>query len=267
MTAPYRFITISASHYCDKARWAMDRAGIVYVEEGHLPIAHLRATLPLRLRSGRKDVRATPCLVRGKDVWPDSTGILLHVDAGLPEPLRLFPAEPTLRAAVEAWEARCDDDLGPNARRLAYWHVLPHKDLALRALQAGVPGWEVALVRAAYPLAARGIRRTLHITDESAARSLAKVRALFADASAALAAQPADAAGQRWLVGDRMSAADVTFAALAAPVLLPDDHPFMNVPVEDTPPAFAAIVRELRATAAGAHGTRMYADERGRKVV
>lgn len=266
MTAPYRFITIAASHYCDKARWALDRAGIAYVEDGHLPIAHLRVTLPLRLETGRKDVRGTPCLVRGTEVWPDSTDILHHIDTTLPEEQRLFPADPQLRAAVVHWEERCDEDLGPHARRLAYWHVLPHREIALQALRTGVPAWEVALVRALFPLAARGIRKTLNITAASAERSLAKVRALFAEASAALEANLPDGSGHAWLVGDKMSAADIAFAALAAPVLLPESHPFMRSSLETTPPAFAELVREFRGTAAGAHGLRMYADERGRAV-
>ena len=37
----HRLITIAISHYCEKARWALDRAGITYVESAHVPLAHL----------------------------------------------------------------------------------------------------------------------------------------------------------------------------------------------------------------------------------
>jgi hypothetical protein len=32
-----RFITIGLSHYCEKARWALDQSGILYKEDAHPP--------------------------------------------------------------------------------------------------------------------------------------------------------------------------------------------------------------------------------------
>ena len=37
---PARLVTIPISHYCERARWALDRAGIVYREERHVQIVH-----------------------------------------------------------------------------------------------------------------------------------------------------------------------------------------------------------------------------------
>ena len=39
-SAPARLITIPISHYCEKARWALDRAAIAYREERHVQIIH-----------------------------------------------------------------------------------------------------------------------------------------------------------------------------------------------------------------------------------
>ncbi|HET6281472.1 MAG TPA: glutathione S-transferase N-terminal domain-containing protein, partial [Polyangia bacterium] len=47
--ATLRLITIPISHYCEKARWALDRAGAAYVERKYLPVAHL---LPVWLAGG-----------------------------------------------------------------------------------------------------------------------------------------------------------------------------------------------------------------------
>ena len=43
-----RLITIGASHYCEKARWAVERAGLPFREEFHPPVFHLfvNETLP-----------------------------------------------------------------------------------------------------------------------------------------------------------------------------------------------------------------------------
>ena len=36
-----RLITIGASHYCEKARWAVQRAGLPFREECHPPLFHI----------------------------------------------------------------------------------------------------------------------------------------------------------------------------------------------------------------------------------
>ena len=46
-------VTIPFSHYCEKARWALDRAGLAYEERAHLPLAHY---LPARRAGGGKTV-------------------------------------------------------------------------------------------------------------------------------------------------------------------------------------------------------------------
>jgi glutathione S-transferase len=68
--------------------------------------------------------------------------------------------------------------------------------------------------------------------------------------------------GRRHLIGDRFSAADLTFAALAAPAVCP---PVYGTPLpqpEDMHEAFAAAVLRWRAHPAGAFALRMFAEER-----
>ena len=129
-------VTIPFSHYCEKARWALDRAGLLYEERAHLPIAHY---LPARLAGGGKTV---PVLKTPDRTLGDSTDILHWVDARLPEPKRLFPDDPGLQAEVIRWEGLFDDKLGPAARRWAYGHLLPDTALLRTVLQQNVPAVE-----------------------------------------------------------------------------------------------------------------------------
>ncbi|MBM4280380.1 MAG: hypothetical protein FJ137_06330 [Deltaproteobacteria bacterium] len=80
-----RLLTILFSHHCEKARWGLDRRGVAYVEEAHLPILHVRAT---RSAGGR----STPLLI--VDDGPpltDSTDVLHHADAANTRGEPLFP--------------------------------------------------------------------------------------------------------------------------------------------------------------------------------
>jgi glutathione S-transferase len=38
-----RLVTIPISHFFEKARWALDRAGVQYVEQPHLRLVHVLA--------------------------------------------------------------------------------------------------------------------------------------------------------------------------------------------------------------------------------
>ncbi len=247
----WTFITIPASHYCDKARWALDRAGIAYVEHGHVPLLHWREALKQR------GTRTVPILVHDGGVATDSTDILHLIDAQLPAERRLFPVDPELRAQVEAWEDRFDKSLGPATRRVVYHHLLIDKPLMVDVLGANTPPHEVTILKLCFPLIAQLMRRGMNITPQKAAQSREKLHAIFADVGAALAD------GRRYLVGDRLTAADVAFAALASPMLLPDGHPKLHVAPERGSAAMQADIAALRATPAGQFALRLYREERG----
>jgi len=38
-----RLVTIPISHFCEEARWALDRDGVAYVERPHLQFIHIFA--------------------------------------------------------------------------------------------------------------------------------------------------------------------------------------------------------------------------------
>jgi glutathione S-transferase len=72
--------------------------------------------------------------------------------------------------------------------------------------------------------------------------------------------------GRRFLFGDRFTAADLTFAALASPVLLPARYGSPLPPLEVMPDRLTQEVRRLRAHPAGVFAQRLYDEERGSRV-
>src|ERR1700742_2690009 len=85
-------ITIPISHYCEKARWALDRAGVDYRENAHLQIFHWVA---VRRAGGGK---TAPVLVCGDRVFAESAEILDEADALVPAERRLFATDPAVAA-------------------------------------------------------------------------------------------------------------------------------------------------------------------------
>ena len=237
-----RLITMPHSHFCEKARWALDLSGIDYVEEAHPPLLHWLATV-------RRGGRSVPVLVHNDKTYTDSTDILLHLDeAGA----KLFPGEADLRSEALRFEEEFDRTLGPHARRWAYAQLLPHSPLLVKAMTPNTPAIERRLLRVLLPIVKRLIRRSLRITDQSAQRSLGFVDQVF------------DRVGQRlqdgrsYLVGDRFTAADLTFASLAAPVLLPPAYRGHMPGLDEVPQATRDEIVRLRRTAAGGFAMRLF---------
>ena len=241
---PPRLITIPFSHYCEKARWALDRSGIDYIEEPHVPgFSGLAAK-----RAG--GMRMVPVLAIGDGtVLSDSTDILHWLDRNS-SVSRLFAND--LAATLED---EFDLRLGPAARRIAYQPLLAWPKLP-EVLFSRAPRWEMRLRPVLGRLLVRGIRSGLRIDDAGVARSRIVVDEIFAKVEALLAD------GRRYLTGNTFTAADLTLASLAAPLVWPDGYAKnfdsnYALPVEVT-----AMFARYRATVAGQFILRMYDDHR-----
>ena len=146
MNTPLRLITIGFSHYCEKARWAVDRTELEYREDDHVPLFHWRATLG----SGAK--RTVPALVMPGRVLKESNDILRFCDEQLAPERRLFPEDAAALAEVEALVADFDRGLGPAIRRWLYFHLLPDRSVASELLTSTGPGWERSVTRTLFPV-------------------------------------------------------------------------------------------------------------------
>jgi len=131
MPRPERtLVTIPISHFCEKARWALDRAELAYTERRHIQIVH---QLAARRAGG---ARTVPVLVTPDGVLTQSGDILRYADAQLPEERRLYPAATALRGEVLALEQRFDAVLGVEGRRFLAGDRFSAADLAFAALSA-----------------------------------------------------------------------------------------------------------------------------------
>ncbi len=244
-------VTISFSHYCEKARWALDRAGVVYTEAAYVPGTHLFGTV---FRGGK----STPLLVvpRGR-VLTDSTDIVRYADEASPG--CLLPdvlSEAPLRREVDELEELFDEKLGSPVRVLVYDALLESGypfDALVRETTTGVHRALAPVLGFAVP---RLVRRGLGIHARGVARAIPRVEAVLQQVEARLAD------GRRYLAGDRFTAADLTFASLLAPMVGPPEQPVTGK--VSSLELIEPFMRETRARPAGLFALRLYTEERAR---
>ncbi|MBW4568940.1 MAG: glutathione S-transferase [Tolypothrix carrinoi HA7290-LM1] len=244
---PFRLITIPVSHYCEKARWALTKLKVPYVEEAHMPPFY-------RLATNRVGGKSTPVLVTESGVFTDSTDILQYLDKIVPDNAKLYPIDFELRRQVEELEDLFDEQLGPATRRWGYFYTINDSKFIKKRWTQGVPFFEEALFPVVYPLMRPLVRKAFNINSESATQAYEQINSVFEKVNELLAD------GRSYLVGDNFSAADITFAALAAPVISPPEHPIKPRPLQELPDSFASKISAFRETPAGAYVLRLYRD-------
>jgi glutathione S-transferase len=230
VTTPRLYI-FAISHYCEKARWALDYLGIDY-ELRHLPPGfHMSVTRRLGARGS-----SLPVLVAGDTVLQGSGKIIDWAEADAPaDSKRLTPLDD--REACLSIEKRLDRVAGVHVRRFYYSEALVlypetvkpvfSRDLGLAHKLILAGSWGVVRKRMIelIDLGAEQGRESMRIIDAE----LGWLDELLRD-------------GRRFLVGERFSRADLTAASLLAPLANPAEHPvYAGLSM---PPQMAAVLSD-----------------------
>jgi glutathione S-transferase len=214
--------TFAVSPFSEKVRWTLDAAGLHYEEQRLTPFFHILHNR--RLTAGRSS--SVPILCCDKEVVADSTRILQWlerhhrreiVDSGL------LPAESALHDCVMQIEDRFDR-IGAHVIRTIYGFALDCRDEVLKLWSVDATLAQRTALQLGFPLLRTLFRQGVGINPANCARSRKAV-----DAALNWIEQELDD-GRRFLVGDRLTVADITVGALLAPLATPPQHPLYCSP-------------------------------------
>jgi glutathione S-transferase len=236
------------SHFCEKARWALDYKGLPFVERNLLPGLHLYEVRNLA------PATSLPILVDDGQALQDSTVIITYLDrkvAGAP----LTPADPELARQALAWEDDLGREIGVTLRQWFYFHALPDRRRATRFLMQGSSGWRRLVFPLMFPAIRSAMVRAMNIRPQPAQRAQERLEAAIARLDEALQKSP-------FLVGGQFTRADLTACALLAPLV------GIGRTEDEMAATSPAAVQALRQRYAGGRVfewvTRVYADHRRR---
>ncbi len=191
---------IPISHNCTKVRAVLKRKGLAFESVRIPPTDRAR----VRDASGQDLV---PVLQDGSTVVSDSTRIMLYLESHHPDP-PLLPGRAEARAECLLLEDWADQAFMALTRRLAYWQAVRRPGVLERAWGLPEHGLRRRLMGA---VGRRIVRQRFGLSARQNAADEAEVRRVAALAVDRLG-------GRRFLVGESLTLADVTLAAMTAPL-------------------------------------------------
>lgn len=268
-TRHVRLITVGLSHYCEKVRWSLDllesdpKSDIYYTEDAHPPAFTSFATVP----ASNGQASRAPMVVLD-DIPPGADSNVLFDSMKILQTLHpeLYPEE--CKEEIIQFEEDMCSRLGPTARALVYHQVLRPEYYPLIGEVGGLytSKIEATLFGRMLPKGlAKGMRKLMDINDDAADISLKTIHEIFKDVSERLDGGSKDYIFDSDARKLGFTAADISFAALAAPLIRPPEMDAMMGGSEyaDKWPAKLNDLRdELRATVAGKHVLQMYKQHR-----
>ena len=161
-----RLITFGRSHFCEKARWALDWHGIAYDEIGWPPGLHI-------ILAKRRGATATtlPILLDGESVIQGSGAIIDWAESKSQDCARSLTPRSNQAEAQEI-ERRADQVIGVHVRRLAYAETLPsHSHLVKPSLFLRASGWHRLIGNMMWPVVRRLMIRIMTSSQEPPPRA------------------------------------------------------------------------------------------------
>lgn len=246
----FRLITIPMSHYCEKARWGLERLGIKYFEERHLQVFHYPRTWMVSRGPN------VPVLIDRGTVIQDSTAILKHLDQYADTDKKLYPDDPAIHARVEQLEDQFDEVLGVESRRWVYYRFQWHPAASMRIAGQGVPFMEKAMMPVVFPFFFLLVRMLVNPNKRTVEQGLDKIRNIVRETDALLSQ------GHKYLLGPTFTAADLALACMLSPLVLPRNYGIRLPLIEELPRAARPVVREFSSTDTGAYVQALFEKEK-----
>ena len=206
-----------SSHFNEKARWALDYKHLAHARQNYLPGPH--AGKIKQLTNGQQTT--TPVL-EADAIVPGSAAIIDYLEMRFPRP-GLYPADPEQLEAALAWQSRLDQELGPAVRTVAFSVFVHEPGFLAKTFTGDKP----LLTRVAYRLLLPLVLPIIRKANGADSEDNVQTCQLCVDEYLNEIARTIKPTG--YLVGSDFSIADLTAAALLAPLTI-QTHPDMRRP-------------------------------------
>lgn len=210
-TILYQFVF---SHYCEVARWFLDKQDISYKLVNLVPVQHLFVTK----RLGKKTY--LPLLKYDGKILQGSNHIMDHFAHTTNNLLNHSLEE---HQKKEKWLSK---NIGDHLRRVLYFFILPDVKFCKDFITHDVSFGKKLFFKMSFPVIRKIMREGMNIKKEAAQKSQDAMERALSELNKELSLN-------QFLLGDRFSRTDIVCASLLAPLFLPENHPMQWTTLPD----------------------------------
>jgi len=263
-----KLLTIPWDTFCEKARWALDLYQTKYIEYGYPYPLHIWYIIDEYSEPPpTPQITDVPILEFNNQVYTDCSKIFIFLySRALGSKLRIYSNQEAL-----THEKYFDENLAPAAKTIFYSMVLPSKklceDIIFKSIHLST--WRT-LYRLIWPIAKMNMKNIFGVRNKKVQEEAwDKVEETFKYADDLLSKSDGE-----YLLGKTLTAADITFAAHAIPILCPnaEEHIWFNdngigircPSIKDLPANLKSKVESYRLRPSGAFAMKLYKTKRGK---
>ena len=198
------------SHFCEKIRWALEFKNIDYEVKNLLPGLHVLKTKKLSPQT------SVPILTHEGKAIQGSSEIISYLDKTFLTP-SLTPIEIQARKEVLEWEEYIDREIGVNARLCCYHILLEYPDIVIPFFTQNGPWYWKPFLAVMFPKLKTKMTHRMKLNDVSAKKAKQDLRI-------AVDRLYSHYQEHEFLAGNQFTRADLTAAALIAPLCKPEKY-------------------------------------------
>lgn len=242
------------SHYCEKARWLLDHKELDYVAQNLTPGVH---RLFVQVKTGQHKL---PMLNDNKIWVADSTDIAEYLDRTYPEHA-LFRRDETLNQQILKLDSIAQE-LGEHVRRWLFSFILnQHEKSSALDIILGEKGMLRNFEKLSVPTLKFALKRIHQISPAKVMESKQRIDQILAQFNEILIEN-----GGRYLVGDRLTLADISVCSMIAPLLMIEGTPWEIQDQAELQPELLHYHETVLTMPIGQYVKRIYETERNARI-
>src|SRR5450432_691234 len=196
------------------ARWVLDFNDILYKDEPHAPIL---STAIVNKLTGEPGLNNNPVLIKTDALIYTTDSIVKYFDQRSLPSKRLVPADPQKEKEVLDLYNLFTGDYEYETSRYVYSLLLPVRSFASSLFTQRIPWNEKLTYRIRYSSISAALQKELDLSETTPDERLAYIKTIFKQVGDLLGD------GRKYLTGDKLTLADIAFAAISAPLIIPDE--------------------------------------------
>ncbi len=247
------FVSNSFGGTDEIARWVLDYNGVPYKDETHATGLHKKVMQKL---TDDKSFRNNPVLIKNDGLIYTTNSILQYCEQNGLSSKRLLPTDAKQKKTVLDLYNIFNGEYEEKVAKYVYLQLLPNAGFARAVFTGRASFQEKIAYRFKYGAIAADLKKDHNLAAYTATQLLNFITQIFDKVNTLLAD------GRKYLTGNSITLADIAFAAVSSPLILPEECGSVIPHINQMPDDYRMAVETLRRTPAGQFVLRIYQEDR-----